>query len=63
VADGTDRARLMCRLCELDFDVWGDVTCEHPLRFEPEDGIYALRCPSCMVLCDNVIEVNGQEVA
>jgi hypothetical protein len=57
---GMDRIRLNCVRCDSSFDVWGTIV-NGTMR--PDDGLLGLRCPSCNVVCDQVVEVNGEEVA
>ena len=62
MGEGTDRIRLGCRFCAgSEWDLWG--TLRDGGGFDPEDGLDGMRCPSCLVLSDQVLEVNGEEVA
>lgn len=61
MSDGLDRIRLRCPHHD-SFDVWGTLRSRRPFRFDPDDGLEGMRCPTCFVVCDRLVEVNGASI-
>jgi hypothetical protein len=61
MAGYTDRVRLRCPRCEgSEWDLWCEVKTLNPLHLDPEGGINSARCPLCLVVSDQVVELNGE---